>query len=327
MQTFNGIDLARFARICAAVKSKTGFTISGSSGQVSGKGITVGWSYDGVSVLVLTVIKRSWYDPSLATIEADLAGLVAGSVNMQNYKTGKLPVKYDLRNLRMGKYLIAQLPPPPASCTSLQRVYAALKQPDPSVLFPMDGNDQYGDCTFAAKAHAVTLYRGLVGQSDIMAGPQVVNSYLAFTGGQDTGCTGLAVLNDWRQNAFDGDKIIAYVSIVPTDHQAVMHAIHLFGGVYLGFQVQQGAQDDFDAGRVWTPGPLTGDGHAGFAAAYDRTGWAVLTWGATQGGTWAWWDECVAEAYCILPPEAAQPGFCPGFDMAQLQTDLALVTA
>lgn len=47
-------------------------------GQAEDLGITVSWSYDGVSVLILTVIKTSWYDPSVATIEADLAQLVAG---------------------------------------------------------------------------------------------------------------------------------------------------------------------------------------------------------------------------------------------------------
>jgi hypothetical protein len=26
-------------------------------------------------------------------------------------------------------------------------------------------------------------------------------------------------------------------------------------------------------------------------------------------GTWAWWDECVDEAYALLP----RPGFAPGF--------------
>lgn len=77
IQTFQGIDPARFARICSAVQTKTGFVISGPSGQVDGMGITVGWLYDGVSVLTLTVIKTSWYDPSVATIEADLAQLVA----------------------------------------------------------------------------------------------------------------------------------------------------------------------------------------------------------------------------------------------------------
>ena len=49
----------------------------------------------------------------------------------------------------------------------------------------------------------------------------------------------------------------------------------------------------------------------------------VLTWGNTQQATWAWWDECVDEAYAILPPEAKKPGFAPGFDLAQLQADLS----
>ena len=52
--------------------------ISGNMGQAEDLGVTVSWSYDGVSVLILTVIKTSWYDPSVATIEADLAQLVAG---------------------------------------------------------------------------------------------------------------------------------------------------------------------------------------------------------------------------------------------------------
>jgi hypothetical protein len=48
----------------------------------------------------------------------------------------------------------------------------------------------------------------------------------------------------------------------------------------------------------------------------------VLTWGNTQQATWDWWDECVDEAYAILPPEAEKSGFAPGFNFAQLKTDL-----
>jgi hypothetical protein len=38
-----------------------------------------------------------------------------------------------------------------------------------------------------------------------------------------------------------------------------------------------------------------------------------------------WWDECVDEAYAILPPEAEKTGFTPGFNFAQLKADLAAV--
>ena len=41
--------------------------------------------------------------------------------------------------------------------------------------------------------------------------------------------------------------------------------------------------------------------------------------------TWGWWDECVDEAYAILPQEAKDPDFAPGFNIAQLQADLAAV--
>ena len=51
----------------------------------------------------------------------------------------------------------------------------------------------------------------------------------------------------------------------------------------------------------------------------------VLTWGNTQKATWGWWDECVDEAYAILPPEATNGGFAPGFDIAELKADLAAV--
>lgn len=51
----------------------------------------------------------------------------------------------------------------------------------------------------------------------------------------------------------------------------------------------------------------------------------MLTWGATQRASWEWWDECVDEAYAILPPEAKDPSYAPGYDLGQLQTDLAAV--
>ena len=58
-----------------------------------------------------------------------------------------------------------------------------------------------------------------------------------------------------------------------------------------------------------------------------EAGVTVLTWGNTQQATWGWWDECVDEAYAILPPEAQNPDFAPGFNIAQLQADLQAVAA
>jgi len=246
---------------------------------------------------------------------------------MPGYRFGKHPPKVDYRTLRFRSYVAAGIAPPPPSINTLARVYDALHVSDPTALFPMDGNDTLGDCTIAALAHTVTTFRGMLGHKTIPTVQTVKKLYFHLTGGVDSGLNEADVLTYWRQHAVAHDKILGYVSIDPKNHTHVQQAIQMFGAVYIGFQVQQNAIADFDAHKPWTPGTLTNDGHAVVAVAYDQTGVTVLTWGNTQQGTWGWWDECVDEAYAILPPEAAQPGFAPGFDMAQLQADLAAVAS
>ena len=241
---------------------------------------------------------------------------------MNTYRFGKHPPKQDYRTLRLKKYLTARLEAPPASFNVLDQVYKKLKISDPTKLFPMDGNDIYGDCTIAALAHAITTYRGLIGKKKIMASKSVVKLYFQLTNGIDSGLYGLDVLNYWRKNAVAGDEILAYAKVDRRNHTDVEQAIRLFGGVYTGFQVQENCLEDFKAGKPWTPGQLTNEGHMVCAVAYDATGVTVLTWGNIQKATWSWWDECVDEAYAILSPEAKNPNFAPGFDFAQLQADL-----
>jgi hypothetical protein len=246
---------------------------------------------------------------------------------MSQYRFGKHPPRQDYRTLRLKTYLTSALAAPPSSYDVLPRVYQKLNTSDPTTLFPMDGNDDLGDCTIAALAHAVTVYRGLLGKQKIMSKQNVVKLYMHLTGGVDSGLVELDVLNYWRHHSMSGDKILAYVSIDWKNHIHVQQAIQLFGGVYIGFHVQENCQQQFHARQPWTPGPLTRDGHAVFVVAYDSVGVTVLTWGNTQKGTWAWWDECVDEGYAILPPEAKQSEFAPGFDFAQLQADLEAVAS
>lgn len=242
---------------------------------------------------------------------------------MASYRFGKHPPKVDYRTLRFKTYATAKLPAPPASVNVLTRVYDKLNTTNATTLFPMDGNDSLGDCTIAALAHADTVYHGLVkAPAKIMSRKRVVKLYEHLTGGVDSGLNELDVLNYWQSNKVEGDKILAFVSIDPKNHTHVQQAIQLFGGVYLGFQVQQNCVQEFDNHQPWTPGPLTNEGHAVYAVAYDPNELTVLTWGNTQRATWAWWDECVDEAYAILPPEAEKPDFAPGFDIAQLKLDL-----
>lgn len=243
------------------------------------------------------------------------------------YRTGKLAARNDYRTLRFSDYVTATLPPPPVSFNVFDRVAANLKQSDPAKLYPLDGNDRYGDCTCAALAHAETVWNGMLGKSKIMAASDVTKLYFKLSGGADSGLNELDVLNFWRKSGAGGEKISAFVKVNPHNHVHVQQAMALFGGLYIGFQCQEDVIKDFDAHKPWTPGKLTQDGHAVFAGAFDQTDVAVLTWGAIQQGTWGWWDETVDEAWCILSAEALQPGFAPGFNSTQLLADLKAVAA
>jgi len=244
---------------------------------------------------------------------------------MTSLRFGKHPPKHDYRTLRLKKYLSSKLAPPPPSYDVLSMVYKKLKISNPAQLFPMDANDKYSDCTIAALAHAETVYNGLIGKKKIWGSQNVVKLYFHLSGGIDSGLNELDVLNYWRKHTTNGDKILAYASIDLKNRKHVQQAIQLFGGVYLGFQVQENCDEEFNARKPWTPGPLTNDGHAVYAVGYDKQGINVLTWGNIQKGTWGWWDECVDEAYAILPQQAKKSDFAPGFDFAQLKTDLEKV--
>lgn len=241
---------------------------------------------------------------------------------MLNVKFGKLPARHDYRTLRFSAYVTPQLPKPPEQFTVLTEVYKNLKNNNPAEVFPMDGNDKYGCCTIAALAHADTVYNGLIEKKKIAPEKDVLKVYFRLSGGMDTGLVVLDVLSYWRKHNFSGDKILAYVSIDSKNYTHVKQAINLFGGVYLGFQVQEDAVDDFENNKVWTPGRLTNGGHAVYATGYDAETVEILTWGDTQYGTWDWWNQTVDEAYAIVPSEAKNPSFNPGFNINQLLIDL-----
>lgn len=249
---------------------------------------------------------------------------------------GKLPVKSDYRTLRFGAYATPQLPAPPTSFSILEAdVFPSLQLAVPpsdsavSDLFPMDGNDQYGDCAAAGLAHAVTVWQGMIGTRMVIPQALVEKLYFQLTGGTDSGLVLLDVLNYWRKNritgVWGGEKIVAYVRLNPHNHTHIQQAISIFGGVYLGFQCQENVESDFEAGRVWTPGKLTNSGHCVYAVGYDPQTVDVLTWGSHHRGTWEWWDQCVDEAYCVLPSSASSPNFAAGFDIAKLRHDLGMV--
>jgi hypothetical protein len=247
---------------------------------------------------------------------------------MKRLMFGCLPEKHDPqgRTLMMAKYA-AQLPAPPDHSTNLQRMMANLKISDVTSIMNMDGNDQYGDCVVAGTAHAETGWNGLIGIKKVPSKCAVLRQYKKLTGGQDTGLVVLDTLKIWRNNPFFGETIDAFVKNDVTNQVQIMQSIDLFGGVAVGMDVQENAIADFQAGKIWTPGKLTGDGHFVWPFDYDKGGVWIWTWGGKVYGTWDWWVCCVRESYPILPKEAHADGFAPNFPYVMLQEDLNAVAA
>ena len=242
-------------------------------------------------------------------------------------KLGKLPVRTDVRTLALARYLDrAVLPTPPAAFDETTNV------PD----WPMYANDRVGDCTIAAAAHMVEAWTGTHGDPVEIAEPDVLDAFDKvkitdpFTG--EAGAVVLDVLKLWREPGIGGHRIGAFARLAAHDHDLVRTAAWLFGGLYLGVQLPETAQqqDMWDwTGQLNGPArPGSWGGHAVDVVRYDESTLTVVTWGALKGLTWSFWDRYVDEAYCILSQDFLDGDRAPnGFDLEALKADLALITA
>ena len=258
------------------------------------------------------------------------------------YQLGKKAAAHDPkdRTLKMAKYMV-DLPDPPAEFNNIDVLNKKLDKIYPiSTLYPLDGNDRLGDCVVAGIAHYLTTSNGRVGDFYIPTEQDVIREYKRRSRcGRDEGLVMMDALKYWRKNGFYDQKFLAFGRINPKNHKVVQQVIHLFGGVDLGFLVQERAFADFDAFKrgvdiVWQPGVSNGGGHCVVAIGYREnreTGkkeYLILTWGYYIWASEAWWDAMVDECFAILPDDAEKPGFAEGFDSETLKEDfeLALIT-
>jgi hypothetical protein len=243
-------------------------------------------------------------------------------------KLGKLPVRTDVRTLRVERYIDrAKLPAPPPTLDLTDRVAD----------WPMYANDRIGDCTIAAAGHMIEAWtaesRGRaveISERAVLAAFDAVKQVDPASG--EEGAVAIDVLNYWRQNGIGRHPIGAFARVPVHDHSLARTAAWLFGGLYLGVDLPLTARDQ----QVWDwTGSLTGPakpgswgGHAIDVVRYDDDGITVVTWGRLQQVTWEFWERYVDEVYAIVSIDFLDEGKAPnGFDLAALQADLALVTA
>lgn len=252
---------------------------------------------------------------------------------MFNVKLGKKAKKHDSRTLQFAAYGDALVPPPTADWSKTTGPLGMML------------NDQYGDCTIAAVGHTVQSDSGANG-SPLVAPDDVILGYYSRWDGYvigdpstDQGGVELDVLNRWRQEgfAFSGTthSLLAFTEVNPKNHAHVKASIAFFGGIYIGvalpltaqgqneWTLKIGAPSDQSARGSW-------GGHAVPVVGYNEHGVFVITWGQIMFVSWAFWDDYVDEAYCLLLGNdwAVAGNKAPsGMDLATLQGDLKSVTA
>lgn len=219
-------------------------------------------------------------------------------------KLGKLPAIYDKRTIRLSSIIRKELLPPLPESYCIDKALGGI---DDDRMF---GNDRYGDCVIAARAHQTLRFEKFEqGEQIAIMDEEVIAQYLEESGGRDVGLFLLNSLKEWRKEGWVvGGKlyhIYAFASVNWKNHDEVKHCIHLLGGVNFGMMIYTRDIEQFNAGLGWE---LTGNdgwiqgGHGVYlyAYGYDSEGLTCMTWGKRQKMTWDFWDKRIDEAYAIV---------------------------
>jgi hypothetical protein len=196
----------------------------------------------------------------------------------------------------------------------------------------MFNNDQYGDCTKANLANLLMQQAVILGRALDFTTEQVVASYFASSGGQDSGLCEVDVLAEAEEQGFCGELVGAVLTIDPSNQAAARALCAIFGGLYIGAELPARGQLQLAAGEAWDVPALLDDsdqpgswgGHAMYVAGFEspaldlskvpdseveaalaahdaRPGGRLGTWGNFQRATPAWWRSYVDEAYVVVP--------------------------
>ncbi len=254
-------------------------------------------------------------------------------------RLGARAPRIDPRSLKLSKYIKA-LPAPPVNSGYVSAV------PD----WPMYSNDAIGDCAEAAAGHQIQQWTMYAGKPFKPTDGQIIDAYEGITGynpndpSTDQGTVIMDMLNFWRQQGIAGHKIVAFVSVDPTNVSEVQQAVYLFGGLIIGLALPVSAQippTGTNGLPVWLASGLTGPGAPGSwgghcvpilgygVDAQGNAGMEVATWAQLYDMTYAFLAAYGSEAWAIVTQDWIEAdGKSPsGFDLGQLQADLAEVTA
>lgn len=192
------------------------------------------------------------------------------------------------------------------------------------------GNNDYGDCVFAAVGHTEQMASACESKQPASAitAKAIVAAYFDFTGGRDGGANLGQVLKLWQKSGICGSKLHSYLAIDPTDHEMLMWSCDYLGGLFVACDCARswvGNQKLWDAGAGRSAG-----GHCVVMGGYNSIGPWITTWGYKVQCTWAGWAERFDESYAVILDTWTAGGNKPspaGLDLTAIEQQVAIVQA
>jgi hypothetical protein len=194
------------------------------------------------------------------------------------------------------------------------------------VVYPLADNDRLGDCVLAGHVH---LSQAIAHENDgtykVPDGQVIQTEYFDLTGGADTGLVESTFLTTAQKAPVLGSQVDVFCPFNHANVDSVKSIIYTFGGVFLGVNLPQSAENQFPGTWTVVPNsPIIG-GHCIVAVGYDAQFVYIITWGKVIRCTWEWFTTYVDEAYAILYTEEVQKNRGPlkTLDIERLRADIA----
>lgn len=233
-------------------------------------------------------------------------------------KLGKKPPRFDRRTLLFSRYLrVDKLPPLPTSLS-----------PDRVTDWPVDGNDNKGDCVLASSEHIIRkwyTYADVPSKVNAISEQAVIDLYDQLSP-NDNGLDILTILNRWRQQGLWGDKILGYAQLTPGNKLEAQYAAWL-GALKMGLSLPD--INKFGPWETPTGSPNHNNGHDVPGVGYSASGLWTPTWGSLVHMSWAWYARYNDESYIVWSEDEMNvidhlyPG---GFAFDEWLSDIAAVT-